>query len=152
MRFFLVLISAILVAALAGCAASGPAFSPAAPPASDQTLVYIYRAHTIVGSAVRASFAIDGTAAADVNVEGYTRFYVKSGYRTMSVSYAAFPERHRAVHFPPGTTIYLKFLTGSSPGEAGGTRFSYAIQEVPPTTASREIVPFKFQPPAKDLF
>lgn len=152
MRFFLVSISALLVAALTGCAASGPGFSPAAPPASDQTLVYIYRAHTTVGSAVRASFAIDGSAAADVNVEGYTRFYVKSGYRTLSVSFAAFPERHRAVHFPPGATIYLKLSTGSRPGEAGSTRFSYAIQEVPPLTASREIVPFKFQPPAKDVF
>jgi hypothetical protein len=153
MRFSLLAVAAFVFAAVLGCTATGPTFTAAPPPSSDQTLVYIYRVPNFAGSASNVSFAIEGKPIAALYGEGYTRFYVKSGYRAMTVSFslASFPEQHRALHFRPGTTMYLRTSMGGG-GAGPGIMMGYRVQEVSAEIGGREISSYKFQAPEQDLF
>jgi hypothetical protein len=142
------------VSALFGCAATGPAFTPSAAPANDQTLIYIYRENSIVAMASGVSIAVDGKLAVTLRPNGYTRFYVKSGYRALTVSWdiAMFKDQHRASNFEAGKTVYMKVSTQTGSTGGNGMMLEYVMNEIPPENAQKEITAYKFLPPTQDLF
>ncbi|MFZ6642757.1 DUF2846 domain-containing protein [Undibacterium sp. TC4M20W] len=82
----LTLIFSILLTA---CAASGPIYQAAPPPAENHARVYIYRVNTFAAGGRDAYFYVDKKNIADLSVEGYTWFHVPAGEHTFRQKWPA---------------------------------------------------------------
>ena len=142
--------ASILVAlSLAACVASGPAFVPAAPPADDRTLVYMYREDSQTGNVNGMTISVDGNETATLYRLGYTRFYVKPGTRTISVKFGfgfGAPQTYQ-IYLKGGDTRYFR-LGASQPQGGAILEFTPVISAV----GEREVVFYRFQEPIRQPF
>jgi hypothetical protein len=140
----------LVIALLSGCAAIGPDYSPAPPPAADQALVYIYRIDNMALGGRDAYFYVDGVNVADLSRNGYTWFHVKAGTHGLKQAWPFDMSRRMqpligAFDWKPGRTYFYRF-------EADGdfylfvNHFRWTLLEVPAQQAQLEIADKKLQP------
>ncbi|WP_457333716.1 DUF2846 domain-containing protein [Rhizobacter sp. P5_C2] len=143
--------------ALAGCAATGPAFQRAPAPHGDQALVYIYRPQggPLSLSMRDAYFYVDGQNVGDLSSQGYTRFYVPAGEHELEqkwpldvVGLFGRPLRMKLT-WGAQQTYYLRFIVEEPrPGNYPvilTTR--YVLSQPSPQSAMNEIQAMKYQQP-----
>jgi hypothetical protein len=137
----------LLALFLAACVAYGPAFVPAAPPADDRALVYMYREDSQVGNVVGVTISVDGDETATLYRRGYTRFYAKPGKRAISVKLGFNAPHVYQVDLKGGDTRYFRLGT-SQPRGGAVLEFTPVISGV----GEREVVFYRFQEPIRQAF
>jgi hypothetical protein len=141
--------SILLALAIAACAAPGPAFVPAAPPADDRTLVYVYREDTQAGNAAGITIFVDEDEIVTLNRKGYTRFYLVQGERVIRVKEESSDPRIYYLQFDGGDTRYFR-LAGSDDARSGIVDLEF--DHVARGAGEKEIVLYQLQPPRRDVF
>ena len=147
-----ILAALAFLAALAGCAASGPAYQPAPEPGQGQALVYIFRPLTMAGYSSRdAYFFVDNQNVANLSNGGYSWVHMPAGEYRLTMRWP--PDitlgRDRDVILPARWTAGRKYfyrMDVSSKPAAGGTLHQWRIVAVPPDTGEKEIACCKYQP------
>jgi hypothetical protein len=137
---------------LAGCAASGPLFTEAAPPQQGKVLFYVYRTPAAAFAVRSAGIILDGQDVCDLDPMGYCFFYVAAGHHTIQQRWhywpgdLALPGDRVTVEadVSAGETHYFRFATGSAPSGLG-TEFQWMIAEVPEGSASEQIATMRYQ-------
>jgi len=141
---------------LAGCATIGPTFEPLTMPADNQGVLYIYRPEARAMSVLSAVFEVDGRKVATLENNGYAAVRLPPGSHTVTQQWKAgllgnskLEQRpiSRALTVQAGKAAYVRLAaaSSSSPGGAAypyiqiNTRFEWAIDEVPETTAIPEL-------------
>lgn len=131
---------------LSGCAAIGPAYSPAPSPAPDQSLVYIYRSNTMALGGRGADFYLDGVHVVDLRRNGYTWFHAKADRHALSQAWAPDLARTMAgviryVDWKPGQTYFYRFEVEGDIGV-----FRWRLTEIPARQAEAELADKSLQP------
>ena len=136
----------LVVAFLAGCTATGPAYQAAPAPERDQALLYIYRPESMALGARTASFRIGGVHLGELLSGGYTRVYLKPGYYKVAQEWNAwaFDMQNMSrtleigIEIEPGETGYVEFNTEIT--TVGGMRmFRWVLRAVPPAQAKAKL-------------
>ena len=101
---------------LIGCASRGPAFEAAAPPSSEQALVYVYRPYTSfhIGNPDIPILYLDEQKMGRIAINGYLAIYVDVGAHSIDVkasvlglpTYSLGQVRFDAA---PGQTYYVRY-------------------------------------------
>lgn len=141
--------SILLALAIAACAATGQAFVPAAPPADDRTLVYVYREDTQAGNAGGITIFVDEDEVVTLNRKGYTRFYLVQGERVIRVKEEYSDPRVYYLQFDGGDTRYFR-LAGSDDARSGIVDLEF--DHVARGAGEKEIVLYRLQRPRRDVF
>lgn len=147
MRFLAVLLTFLL---LSGCAATGPAFTPAPHPDANakQALVYIYRSDTFAFGGRDAYFYVNGVNVADLSRNGYTWFHAPAGTHQLVQKWPIDVSRQSLegkVEWIAGETYYYKLLTDSESSHPTLT-LRWRLAAVSPGIAEAELRATKYQP------
>ena len=150
---------------LAGCAATGPAFSDAPPPGA-KALVYIYRPYNQWMSTQDAGFDANGKRVGFLDPGGYTFFHAAPGHYEvrqfwpLGIWTVQMPAMWDSLKIPidlkAGEIHYVRLAIRASPAQAVppaiiSTRLEWELSEVPPSVARREIAEQKFEPQNKAM-
>jgi hypothetical protein len=140
----------LLAMTLFGCVvASGPIYSPAQSPTSEQALFYLYRLKTNYGGAVPVKVVVNGKEMGLLPNNSYTSAYVPPGEFNLSAT------RWQDFHYPDskrvhvegvvegGVTYYFKIFQKGS-----GIVYTY-LERVPPEVAIPELKNLKRAEPEK---
>jgi hypothetical protein len=139
----------LTMALLSGCAAIGPQYAAAPPPAQDQALVYIYRVNTMALGGRGADFYVDDVHVVDLRRNGYTWFHVKAGPHGLVQTWAAdlawkTEKIAQAVDWDAGKTYFYRFdVTGEI--AYGAMKWNWTLSEVPARQALLEMSDKKLQ-------
>ena len=125
-------LSILAVLILNGCSASGPAFKPIIPLPSDKGVVYIYREHSIFGSAVYGTVTANNAPITKINNGGYFPYITDANNVHFEVSTEATNEADLIIE--KGKEKYLKTTIGMG-FLVGHLKFT----EVTPETGQKEI-------------
>jgi hypothetical protein len=120
---------------LSACAATGPIYQPAPPPAQQDALVYIYRTDGFVLGARDAYFYVNDFNIIDLSNQGYTWFHVPAGNHTLKqkwpfdVSFGLNTLRINKEH-RPSQTYYYRLEIGAFPGMFAMFGYNWSFTEV----------------------
>lgn len=147
-RIFCVLLPSL---ALAGCATSGPLFSPYSGLNSGQAVVYVYRPHAFALSVLSAEIDVDGRQMAELKNQGYVAFPLTSGPHIITQRWkAGILGNKRLENRPISTQIIAKAgeqsyvrlgVVGSWSGSPGLVRneWEWELRELPASDAMGEL-------------
>jgi hypothetical protein len=154
-RRSLIVLVAIL---LAGCAASGLLYQPANSPPKDFALVYIYRPDALAYGARAAHIFVDERHVLNVNSNGYSYFYIKSGSYRLRQKWPSLiggyddGELNIPLSVQAGETYFYRFNTWVSkskgippPGVAVALKIHWQLSEMAYSQGTAEIVQTKLQ-------
>ncbi len=105
----------LIAIVLSGCAATGPVFTPVAPPDPDSAVVYIYRERTFAFGARAAYFYVNDVNVFDLNADGYSWLTLPAGRYKLRQTWALdiIPKPIEAnVELKAGEIRYLSLSTG----------------------------------------
>jgi hypothetical protein len=142
MRHLVMALAVAVVALLAGCGASGPAFKPIDPPANGQGVVYIYRQSSGLGAGVHGTLRANGKAVTDVKNGGYFPYVGPPGEVKFEVHTEA--SNDATVNVEGGIEKFLKVTVGM-----GFFVGHLHLTEVSPEIGKKEIAECKLLEPAK---
>lgn len=117
-KFLLLVIASAMM--LCGCSANTynakvvPYVTPA-PPASDETSIYVFREDSMLGAARKFAIVDNDTVMGVVEPGTFCHFTVKSGEHEI-VAYVAGPLMHYRVMDRPGETVFLFCRMGYTTG------------------------------------
>lgn len=124
--------------------ARGPAFSPAPPPDGNQALIYIYAPPSSAAAlGYECGLAVDTQQIGQLQPNGYTHLYLQPGRHDLDswLGPYSYPPLRVSGQFEAGQTYYYRFEVT---GNIGMLR--WAIRQLPPGQARREIVEYRYQP------
>jgi len=150
-RLLLIVLAPLL---LWGCAATGPAFKPAAAPKDDQVLLYVYWPETSAFGMRTATIGLDGTPIAELGYKGYTVLYTAPGPHRITQLFKPWPgdatevkrELSISLNTQPGRIYFVEFRTSTAPAP-GGTRIQWALGAVSEAKGTQGIAECRYQPP-----
>ena len=143
------LLLACVIAALAGCAATGHSFKKSDSPTDGKVLIYIFRTQSAVFSMGDVHISVDKTDVADLSINGYTSFYAQPGEHKLAWRWPILdiPLLSRKVEWPrtwqAGKTYYYRFGVTHE----GAHTVKEALFELPEEAAVAQIGQTSYQPP-----
>jgi hypothetical protein len=144
---FAILLSTLL---LAGCSASGPAFTPAAAPEPTSALVYIYRPNRIMVRPTSPGILIDGEERILMKNNGYSFFYLPPGIHSFALLLSDRSKglAHVNMDLQSGHTYFLK-VDGDHDSFAMFKSTAFRLLPVSEQNAREEIGECKYLVPAR---
>ena len=135
---------------LAGCAATGPKFTEAPPPANDKAVIYVYRDPSLALGARDVYFYVNGKNVFDLTRKGYSYFYASPGPLDLSAKWPFDIQMFsdpavKHLDIKPGETRYFRFQTGTESTPLG-FNILWGFFEVPVDQGHSEISTMAFQP------
>ena len=139
-----------IVMMLAGCGATGPKFAPTTDPASDKSLLYVYRPSASVLGARLAVIEIDDVRIASMREGGYVEIRLVPGVHRIRQHWASYMSEEplfkpisREVSLEPGGKTYVRLQSLKIPavGRNGlpGFRAEWRLDRVREALALPEI-------------
>lgn len=110
-----------------------------APPADDETLIYVIREGRMLGSGIGHWIAINDQTVARLRSDKHAVIRAKAGLITLNLASAGVPLFPTAIDDRPGETVYLKWRLGdkemSELDEAGAAKFLRKTKPMKPIDA-----------------
>jgi hypothetical protein len=111
-----------------------------APPADDETLIYVIREGRMLGAAVGHWIAINDKTVARLKSDKHAVIRAKSGLITLNLANSGVPVFSAAIDDRPGETVYLKWRLGDKEltelDEAAAAKFLRKTKPMDPIEAS----------------
>lgn len=134
---------------LSGCAATGPAFTPAPVSNAKKALVYIYRVDSFALGGRDAYFYVDDQNVADLSRNGYTWFHAPAGKHELKqkwpVDVSLYKKLETSVNWESGHSYYYRFVTFSGESSYPTIKIHWHLSEVPAGVAMNEMQTSKLQ-------